>query len=167
MSDPTIRPADEIRDQFLENDDGGPFVMVNFLKFKPGGGSREYGKYGAAFAKLIVERGGRFLYNGRVAHKFVGDEDWHAVALVEYPSRKVFHELTTSASTSAGDSITRPASWPLPFNCSAVTGEKADGGSCTPDGLSSGARMTSCASASSRRSVGSTARCPRDSSSVR
>lgn len=96
MSDQKIRPEDEVRDRFLENDDGGPFVMVNFLKFKPGGGSKEYGKYGAAFAKLIVERGGRFLYNGRVAQKFVGDEDWHAVALVEYPSRKVFHELTTS-----------------------------------------------------------------------
>ena len=96
MSDQNIRPEDEVRDRFLENDDGGPFVMVNFLKFKPGGGSKEYGKYGAAFAKLIAERGGRFLYNGRVAQKFVGDEDWHAVALVEYPSRKVFHELTTS-----------------------------------------------------------------------
>ncbi len=96
MSDQEIRPEDEARDQFLENDDGGPFVMVNFLKFKSGGGSREYGKYGAAFAKLIAERGGRFIYNGRVAQKFVGDEDWHAVALVEYPSRKVFLELTTS-----------------------------------------------------------------------
>ena len=96
MSDQKIRPDDEARDRFLENDDGGPFVMVNFLKFKPGGGSKEYGKYGAACAKLIVERGGRFLYNGRVAQKFVGDEDWHAVALVEYPSRKVFLELTTS-----------------------------------------------------------------------
>jgi len=96
MSDQKIRPDDEARDRFLENDDGGPFVMVNFLKFKPGGGSKEYGKYGSAFAKLIAERGGRFLYNGRVAQKFVGDEDWHAVALVEYPSRKVFLELTTS-----------------------------------------------------------------------
>ena len=96
MSDQRIRPEDEARNRFLENDDGGPFVMVNFLKFKPGGGSKEYGKYGSAFAKLIAERGGRFLYNGRVAQKFVGDEDWHAVALVEYPSRKVFLELTTS-----------------------------------------------------------------------
>ncbi len=96
MSDQKIRPEDEVRDRFLQNDDGGPFVMVNFLKFKPGGGSKEYGKYGAAFAKLIVERGGRFLYNGRVAQRFVGDEDWHAVALVEYPSRKVFQELTNS-----------------------------------------------------------------------
>ncbi len=96
MSDQKIRPDDEARDRFLENDDGGPFVMVNFLKFKPGGGSKEYGKYGSAFAKLIAERGGRFLYNGRVAQKFVGDEDWHAVALVEYPSRKVFLELTAS-----------------------------------------------------------------------
>ena len=96
MSKSQIRPEEDTRAEFLENDDGGPFVMVNFLKFKPGGGSREYGKYGSAFAKLIEKHGGRFIYNGRVAQKFVGDEDWHAVALVHYPSRKAFVELTTS-----------------------------------------------------------------------
>ena len=91
-----IRPDDDVRNAFVEADPDGPFVMVNFLRFKPGGGSREYGRYGSAFAKLIKQYGGRFLYNGRVAEKFVGDEDWHAVALVEYPSRRAFSDLTTS-----------------------------------------------------------------------
>ena len=96
MTTSSIRPENDTREEFVKKDEDGPFVMVNFLKFKPGGGSKEYGKYGAAFAKLIAEHGGRFLYNGRVVQKFVGDDDWHAVALVEYPSRKVFLELTTS-----------------------------------------------------------------------
>ena len=93
---PDIRPdTDRIQD-FLNADDDGPFVMVNFLKFKPGGGSKEYGQYSEAFTKRLIEMGGRFLYQGRVAQRFVGDEDWHAVALVEYPSRKVFREVTAS-----------------------------------------------------------------------
>ncbi len=96
MSSSSIRSENDVREEFVKKDEDGPFVMVNFLKFKPGGGSKEYGKYGAVFAKLLAERGGRFLYRGRVAERFVGDEDWHAVALVEYPSRKTFHELTTS-----------------------------------------------------------------------
>ena len=96
MSSSSIRPESDVREDFVKQDEDAPFVMVNFLKFKSGGGSKEYGKYGAAFAKLLAERGGRFLYTGRVAQKFVGEEDWHAVALVEYPSRKVFQELTTS-----------------------------------------------------------------------
>ena len=95
MSD--IRGEEADRKAFMEADPDGPFVMVNFLKFKPGGGSKDYGKYGSAFGKLIKQYGGEFIYNGRVAQRFVGDDDWHAVALVRYPSRKAFYDLTTSA----------------------------------------------------------------------
>lgn len=91
-----IRGEEAVRKAFADADPGAEFVMVNFLKFKPGGGSRAYGKYGSAFAKLIKQYGGEFIYNGRVAQRFVGDDDWHAVALVRYPSRKAFYELTTS-----------------------------------------------------------------------
>lgn len=96
MNESSIRPEEDIRTEFVEKDPDGPFVMINFLRFKPGGGSKEYGKYGAAFAKLIAARGGKFIYNGRVVQRFVGDDEWHAVALVEYPSRRVFQEVTTS-----------------------------------------------------------------------
>lgn len=94
MSD--IRGEEAVREAFVAADPDGPFVMVNFLKFKPGGGSKDYGKYGTAFGQLIKAYGGEFLYNGRVAQRFVGDDDWHAVALVRYPSRKAFQELTSS-----------------------------------------------------------------------
>lgn len=96
MAESAIRPETDVRKEFMEGDPEGSFVMVNFLKFKPGGGSKEYSKYGEAFAKLLESRGGKFIYRGRVAQKFVGDDDWHAIALVEYPSRKVFYEVTTS-----------------------------------------------------------------------
>jgi len=96
MSESAIRPDADVRDEFLASDDGGPFVMVNFLRFKSGGGSKAYGKYGEAFGKLVVQYGGKFVYNGRVAQKFVGDEEWHAVALVHYPTRKAFIDCTSS-----------------------------------------------------------------------
>lgn len=70
--------------------------MVNMLRFKSSGGSKEYGKYGSAFSKLVREYGGEYVYNGRVAKRFVGDDDWHAVALVSYPTRRAFYDLTTS-----------------------------------------------------------------------
>lgn len=91
-----IRGEEAVRQAFVNADPDGPFVMVNFLKFKSGGGSKDYGRYGTAFAALIKKYGGEFIYNGRVAQRFVGDDEWHAVALVRYPSRKAFHELTTS-----------------------------------------------------------------------
>lgn len=91
-----IRPEEDIRKEFCDEDPDAPFVMVNFLRFKPGGGSKEYGKYGSAFADLLRQYGGEFIYQGRVAKRFVGDDDWHAIALVKYPSRRAFYECTTS-----------------------------------------------------------------------
>lgn len=44
-----IRADETSRKQFMDADPDAPFVMVNFLRFKPGGGSKDYGKYGAAF----------------------------------------------------------------------------------------------------------------------
>lgn len=97
MSTDAIRPEAQARERLFATDDGGPLVMVNFLKFKPGGGAKEYGRYGSAFAKLLTERGGRFIYTGRVVQRMIGEEEWHAVAVVEYPSRKAFVEITSSA----------------------------------------------------------------------
>ena len=90
--------AEETLRAFLEGtDEDGPFIMVNLLKFKPGGGAKQYRKYGEAMSRLIPKIGGKFIYNGRVIKKFVGEKDWHAVALVQYPSRKAFYDMLHSA----------------------------------------------------------------------
>ena len=91
-----IRLEEDVRKEFCEEDPDAAFVMVNFLRFKPSGGSKEYGKYGSAFAKLLKQYGGEFLYQGRFAKRFVGDDDWHAIALVKYPSRRAFYDCSTS-----------------------------------------------------------------------
>lgn len=74
-----IRFEEDVLKEFCEEDPDAAFVMVNFLRFKPSGGSKEYGKYGSAFAKLLKQYGGEFIYQGRFAKRFVGDDDWHAI----------------------------------------------------------------------------------------
>lgn len=78
------------------NPSQGQVVMLNLLKFKPGGGSKAYARYATAFEAVLVRHGGRFIYLGRAAEMLVGDDTWDAVALVEYPSRKVFAEIIKS-----------------------------------------------------------------------
>ncbi|MEM9189274.1 MAG: DUF1330 domain-containing protein [Myxococcota bacterium] len=91
----SIAPPERLEDVFPVGE--GPWVMVNLLRFRPGGGSKAYGKYATAFAKLLEEAGGRFLYRGRVGAAIIGgSEQWHAVALVEYPSREAFIRLIES-----------------------------------------------------------------------
>ncbi len=94
-----IRPN---RDQFLElmqAPDDGPVVMLNLLKFKPREGASEYGKYGDAVVQMVEARGGKVVWMGKVDQTLIGDldaNDWDSIALVQYPSRKAFIEMTTS-----------------------------------------------------------------------
>ena len=94
-----IRPN---KDQFLElmhAPDDGPVVMLNLLKFKPTrAASEEYGKYGDSAVQMVEARGGKVLWMGKVDQTLIGDRrrDWDAIALVQYPSRKAFIEMTTS-----------------------------------------------------------------------
>ncbi len=90
-----IRPENDSLAELLP-DIEGPIVMVNFLRFKPGGGSKSYGKYASAFAEMLEAAGGKFVFQGRVEGKIVGDVDWHAIALVEYPSRQSVIDILAS-----------------------------------------------------------------------
>ena len=76
--------------------DEGPVVMLNLLKFKEGGGALEYATYGGLVRKMIEEAGGRVAYAGRVDQILVGETgDWDMIALVEYPNRKAFLEMVS------------------------------------------------------------------------
>ncbi len=86
----SVSPTDQALAALAASPDSGPVVMLNLLKFKPGGGARAYAKYSEAFQALLERHGGRFVYLGRGAEVLVGDQSWDAVALVEYPSRAVF-----------------------------------------------------------------------------
>jgi uncharacterized protein (DUF1330 family) len=80
--------------RLLADDDGEPIVMLNLLRFTPGGRA-SYAEY----ARRIVP----FLERVRASIVYVGDcstplvapagHDWDAILLVRYPSRRAFSEM--------------------------------------------------------------------------
>ncbi|MCC6766762.1 MAG: DUF1330 domain-containing protein [Deltaproteobacteria bacterium] len=70
----------------------GPLVMLNLLKFKPGGEQRYLEGYASVAVPMIQRLGGRILYAGRFAEKAHADDapEWDVLVLVEYPNRQAF-----------------------------------------------------------------------------
>ena len=93
-----IRPNKEQFLELMNAPDEGPVVMLNLLKFKPREGASEYTKYGDAAVQMVEARGGKVLWMGKVDQTLIGpvDETWDAIALVQYPSRKAFIEMTST-----------------------------------------------------------------------
>jgi uncharacterized protein (DUF1330 family) len=94
----SIMPAPEALQKIAQAPETGKVVMLNLLKFKPGSGAASYNEYGRQVAKILERIGARILFAGQVAQSLIGhDGDWDAIAIVEYPSRKVFLEMGSSA----------------------------------------------------------------------
>ncbi len=97
---------DQIK-KLLEYPEDTPVVMVNLLSFKSEAdgdnagmtGAESYMKYGARMKEFVESKGGRFIWSGRVDSMVIGESDaeFQVVALVEYPSRKAFFEIASSA----------------------------------------------------------------------
>ena len=93
--------------RLMQGPEDMPVVMVNLLSFKQradGGnegmsGLESYMLYGEKMREFVESKGGRFIWSGRVDSMVIGesDADFQVVALVEYPSRKAFLEIATSA----------------------------------------------------------------------
>jgi uncharacterized protein (DUF1330 family) len=73
----------------------GPLVMLNLLKFKPGGEQRYLEGYASVAVPIIQRLGGRILYAGRLAERAHDDDapEWDVVLLVEYPNRQAFIDM--------------------------------------------------------------------------
>ena len=101
------RPEPEQIQELMKGPAETPVVMVNLLAFKDqadGGnegmtGVESYMRYGENMRKFVESKGGRFIWSGRVDSMVIGESDveFHVVALVEYPSRKAFVEIASSA----------------------------------------------------------------------
>jgi uncharacterized protein (DUF1330 family) len=84
-----------------------PVVMLNLLSFKDRAdganegvsGQESYGRYAQNMRKFVESKGGRFIWAGRVDSMLIGESDveFHVAALVEYPNRKAFLEIASSA----------------------------------------------------------------------
>jgi uncharacterized protein (DUF1330 family) len=81
--------------RYLQEDPGGPVVMLNLLRFAEGG--RElYARYAAALSDTFLARyGGEVLYSGDGSTALVAEDGqaWDAVLIVRYPSREAFSRM--------------------------------------------------------------------------
>lgn len=81
--------------RYLQEDDDGPVVMLNLLRFADGGRGL-YAQYAAALSRTFLPRyGGEVLYAGDGSTALVAEEGqaWDAVLLVRYPSRAAFSAM--------------------------------------------------------------------------
>jgi uncharacterized protein (DUF1330 family) len=80
---------------FLRSDPGGPVVMLNLLRFAPGG-RETYAQYARALRETFLPRyGGEVIYAGDGDRPLVAEagQHWDAVLLVRYPSRAAFSRM--------------------------------------------------------------------------
>lgn len=81
--------------RFLQEDPGGPVVMLNLLRFGEGG-RESHARYSQALSETFLARyGGEVLYAGDGHTPLVAEQgqDRDAVLLVRYPSREAFSRM--------------------------------------------------------------------------
>ncbi len=98
-----IYPTGEQFQDLMKGQQDHPVVMLNLLRFKPQAdashegdtGLEAYNRYGTEMRKFVESKGARFIWAGRADSQVIGEggEEFHVVALVEYPSRKAFAEI--------------------------------------------------------------------------
>lgn len=81
--------------RLLDEDDGGPLVMLNLLRFADGKRA-SYEEYMRLFAETFAERYGvKVIYAGQGSTALVAEpgQAWDAVLLVRYPNREAFSAM--------------------------------------------------------------------------
>lgn len=95
-----VDPTGEDVRRYVDEDDGGPVVMLNLLRFKGDEGRESYTKYADAVMAHLARVGGEIVYAGDCDTQVVRADghDWDAVLLVRYPSRQKFLEMVMDPS---------------------------------------------------------------------
>ena len=93
-----VDPTPEQVSRLVQEDTGGPVVMLNLLRYKPDGGRESYEAYGAKALPFLQEAGAEILFAGEAASPLIGEEsaNWDTVILVRYPSVQAFLDMVTS-----------------------------------------------------------------------
>lgn len=89
-----IDPSGADLKRFLAEDDGGPFVMLNLLRFAEGKRG-QYDEYVKRAQEFVARYGGEALYFGDGSTVLAAEpgQEWDAVLLVRYPSREAFSRM--------------------------------------------------------------------------
>ena len=82
--------------RFLAQDDGGPVVMLNLLRYREGGEAR-YHEYVRRFREFLPD-GAQILCVGDCSTILVAPEthSWDALLVVRYPTRRSFTEMVAN-----------------------------------------------------------------------
>ena len=82
--------------RFLAEDDGGPVVMLNLLRYREGG-EAEYHDYVRRFQGFLPD-GAQILCVGDCSTILVAPEahSWVALLVVRYPTRRSFTEMVAN-----------------------------------------------------------------------
>ncbi len=104
-----VYPKREQVEALLNLGGNAPITMLNLLKFKDEAsyaepdaprisGRKAYMRYANAMRAIVEKAGGRFIFSSTIDALVVGevDELWDMAAIVEYPSRAAFAEITRS-----------------------------------------------------------------------
>lgn len=101
----TLYPTSEQIGTLLSGPEDRPVVMINLLRFKlladppdeTASGEEAYRRYAEKMVAFVESRGCRVIWSGKIDSQVIGQggDSFHMVALVEYPSRKVFVEIAT------------------------------------------------------------------------
>ncbi|MFC4950423.1 DUF1330 domain-containing protein [Pseudonocardia sp. GCM10023141] len=89
-----IDPTGADMKAFLTAGPDQPIVMLNLLRFAEGGAER-YDAYIAHFRPYAEKVGAQVLYYGHGAAPIVAEpgQEWDAVLLVSYPTRRAFSDM--------------------------------------------------------------------------
>jgi uncharacterized protein (DUF1330 family) len=87
-----IHPSEASINAVREFDSDEAIVMLNLLRFRPGG-AETYGQYIAAATPFLQRAGAEVVYRGDVHVTVIGDDEWHQTILVRYPSKLKFLEM--------------------------------------------------------------------------
>jgi len=82
--------------RFLQEDPGGPVVMLNLLRYRDDGEARgSYERYAAAIAPFLEKVGGQVVYAGECSTALVAPDGhaWDTILLVRYPNRQAFSAM--------------------------------------------------------------------------
>jgi uncharacterized protein (DUF1330 family) len=91
-----IDPTGADLKRFLAEDDGRPVVMLNLLRFAPGG-AEGYRQYARRVVPFLEEVGASLVYAGDCSTAMVsGSDEWDAVLLMHYPSREAFSRMVAN-----------------------------------------------------------------------
>ena len=90
-----VDPTPEDIKQFFADDDGGPVVMLNLLRYAGEEGRAKYAQYAAQTPPFLESVGATVLYAGECSTALVAPDGhvWDTILVVRYPSRSAFLEM--------------------------------------------------------------------------